>query len=152
MQWESFSISPREREVPLSETSFTGLPPINNVTPKCCARSTNVCFGMLQSARPANLSRTHTYLFTREANNYIRISIYLSIYLSTYCILFHRWVCLLVYSPTSVLRNSTTFHSTVAYNSYFLYITTVLSDTTQTLTSRVPDCNSFICSITADLG
>ena len=60
MQWESFSISPRVREVPPLGTSFTGLPSTNDVTTRCCARCTDVCFGRLQSTWPANLSGNHT--------------------------------------------------------------------------------------------
>ena len=38
---------PHIREVPFSETSFTGLPSISDVTTKCCARCTDVCFSRL---------------------------------------------------------------------------------------------------------
>ena len=49
---------PRTRSAP-SETSFTGLPSIDDVTTKCCARCTGVCFSRLLSTSPGSLPRTH---------------------------------------------------------------------------------------------
>ena len=51
---------PRVREVPSSETSFTGLPSIDDVTTKCCARCTGICFSRLLSTSPGSLPRTHS--------------------------------------------------------------------------------------------